>query len=278
MTDTKRKNRSGRTKVSASNETLPRAEAASGIGAFEFDLKSKHWVWTPQVAMLFGLDPQSAPSQFEEWLVTIFPDDALKIRNALETAKSSGSFYVEFRVKQPDGRLHWLAGKGQVDPGADPGAQVLRGTYYDINERKQLEARLLSVNETLETRVAELREEARTLEVLNQTGIAIGAELDLKRLVQIVTDAGVELSGAQFGAFFYNVIREGGEAYSLYTLSGAPREAFDKFPMPRNTQVFEPTFRGTGPVRATPANTADNGKVRLGGESPSFGPIRASVR
>jgi hypothetical protein len=33
-----------------------------------------------------------------------------------------------------------------------------------------------------------------------------------------------------------------------------------------------------GPVRATPAITADNGKVRLGGESPSFGPIRASVR
>jgi hypothetical protein len=32
------------------------------------------------------------------------------------------------------------------------------------------------------------------------------------------------------------------------------------------------------PVRAAPAITADNGKVRLGGESPSFGPIRASVR
>jgi hypothetical protein len=31
-------------------------------------------------------------------------------------------------------------------------------------------------------------------------------------------------------------------------------------------------------VRAAPANTADNGKVRYGGESPSFGPIRASVR
>jgi hypothetical protein len=33
-----------------------------------------------------------------------------------------------------------------------------------------------------------------------------------------------------------------------------------------------------GPVRAAPANTVDAGKVRLGGESPSFGPIRASVR
>jgi hypothetical protein len=33
-----------------------------------------------------------------------------------------------------------------------------------------------------------------------------------------------------------------------------------------------------GPVRAAPANTADAGKVRLGGESPSFGPTRASAR
>ena len=109
---------------------------------------------------------------------------------------------------------------------------------------------MLALNETLEARLAELREEARTLEVLNRTGIAIGAELDLERLVQIVTDAGVELSGAQFGAFFYNVVRPDGEAYTLYSLSGAPREAFAKFPMPRNTAVFEPTFRGTATVRS----------------------------
>jgi hypothetical protein len=29
-----------------------------------------------------------------------------------------------------------------------------------------------------------------------------------------------------------------------------------------------------GPVRLAPAATADAGKVRLGGESPSFGPVR----
>jgi hypothetical protein len=42
----------------------------------------------------------------------------------------------------------------QVDPGADTGAQILRGSYYDINERKQLEARLLSVNETWKSVIA----------------------------------------------------------------------------------------------------------------------------
>src|SRR4051794_35628770 len=109
MSEKKRKNQLGQPNVSTSNETLRGAEAASGIGAFEFDLASKHWVWAPQVAVLFGLDPQGAPSQFDEWLLAVFPDDALKIRSALKTSKGSGNFYVEFRVKRPDGKLHWLA-------------------------------------------------------------------------------------------------------------------------------------------------------------------------
>jgi PAS domain S-box-containing protein len=75
------------------------------------------------------------------------------------------------------------------------------------------------------------------------------AEQDLHKVVQLVTDAGRELSGAEFGAFFYNVINATGEAYMLYTVSGVQAEAFSKFPMPRNTEVFGPTFRGEGVVR-----------------------------
>ena len=167
-------------------------------------------------------------------------DDIPKINNAVDAAKENGAYYVEFRVIDPDGRLRWLAGKGQLVTHTASGAQRLRGTYYDISERKQLEARLLSVNETLEARIGELRAETHALEVLNRTGTAIGAELELEHLVQTVTDAGVELIGAQFGAFFYNVMRPDGEAYTLYTLSGAPREAFAAFPMPRNTQRRPP--------------------------------------
>jgi signal transduction histidine kinase/CheY-like chemotaxis protein len=93
-------------------------------------------------------------------------------------------------------------------------------------------------------------EERRALEVLNRAGSQLAVETDLHRLVQIVTDAGVELSGAEFGAFFYNVLDDRGERYMLYTLSGAPMEAFSKFPMPRNTAVFAPTFLGEGIVRS----------------------------
>jgi len=104
--------------------------------------------------------------------------------------------------------------------------------------------------EILQAQIAELREEAHALEILNTTCIAVAGEHDLARLVQMVTDAGVDLSHAAFGAFFYNVKSDNGEAYTLYTLSGTPREAFSKFPMPRNTAIFEPTFRGDGVVRS----------------------------
>ncbi|MDY0883535.1 response regulator [Dongia soli] len=112
-----------------------------------------------------------------------------------------------------------------------------------------------------------LREEAHTLEVLNRVGTVVAAELDLGRAVQIVTDAATELTGAAFGSFFYNVIDRHGESYMLYTLSGVPREAFSKFPMPRNTSVFAPTFLGEGIVRSDDI-TKD---PRYGKNDPHFG-------
>src|ERR1700730_4893760 len=74
--------------------------------------------------------------------------------------------------------------------------RVLCGAIYEITDRKALEARLLALNETLEARVAEVRQEARNLEILNATGVAIAAERNLAALVQTVTDAGVQLSHA----------------------------------------------------------------------------------
>lgn len=95
-----------------------------------------------------------------------------------------------------------------------------------------------------------LKEQTNTLQTINRTGEAIAAELNLERVVQIVTDAAVELTGAEFGAFFYNVIDNAGEKLLLYTLSGARREDFKKFGMPRATAVFHPTFVGEGVVRS----------------------------
>ena len=77
-----------------------------------------------------------------------------------------------------------------------------------------------------------LREEARTLESLHRFGMAIAAELDLEKTVQVVLETARQLSGAAFGAFFSNVADQHGEPHTLFALSGASREAFASFPIP----------------------------------------------
>jgi signal transduction histidine kinase/CheY-like chemotaxis protein len=235
-------------RLRATEERFRLAQAAGGIGWFEWDLTTDEWETTPHVATLFGFAPAGPRRRFAEWEAAIFVDDVPKLRAAVEAAVQTGAYYAEFRVRHADRSIHWIAGKGEAIKDEVGTTRWLAGVYYEITERKQLEARLLALNETLEARLAEIREEARTLETLNRTGAALASELSPERLVQMVTDSGVELTGAQFGAFFYNTAD--GEAYTLNTLSGAPREAFAGFPMPRNTALFEHTFRGLGPVRS----------------------------
>ncbi|WP_418320441.1 ATP-binding protein [Piscinibacter sakaiensis] len=105
----------------------------------------------------------------------------------------------------------------------------------DITERKRREQ--AAANET------------ELLEILNQTATLIGGELDIDRLLQDVTDSATRLTGAAFGAFFYNGQDEQGEAYLLYTLSGAPKSAFEHFGHPRPTPMFAPTFQGGPAIR-----------------------------
>ena len=91
------------------------------------------------------------------------------------------------------------------------------------------------------------RDEAETLYRLAESLSA--SQLDLESIVQRVTDEATRLTGAEFGAFFYNVVDAGGEAYLLYTLSGAPKESFAKLGLPRNTPIFAATFGGEAVVR-----------------------------
>jgi PAS domain S-box-containing protein len=101
----------------------------------------------------------------------------------------------------------------------------------------------------------DLRDETHTLELLNQTGQIVASTLDMQTLLQSITDRATQLSGAQFGAFFYNTTDEQGDALTLYTLSGAPREAFERFGHPRATPLFGPTFNGEPPIRSDDVTT-----------------------
>ena len=133
---------------------------------------------------------------------------------------------------------------------------------------EELESTNQALLEAQQRAEAALGEEAAIVETLHRVGTSLAAEFDLQKIVQMVTDETTRITGAQFGAFFYNVLNEAGESYTLYTLSGVPREAFSKFPMPRNTAVFGPTFHGEGVVRTRRHHRKD---PRYGHNAPYHG-------
>ena len=119
-----------------------------------------------------------------------------------------------------------------------------------IEEAAALTAELEQANEHLQEVNAEAEAARAEVETLNRIGSALASELDVERIVQTVTDAATKISGAQFGAFFYNVVDEQGGKLALFALSGAPREAFENFGHPRPTPIFAPTFYGTEIMRS----------------------------
>jgi hypothetical protein len=173
--------------------------------------------------------------------------------------ETGAPFEMTFPLKGADGSFRPFLTR--IVPLRDSAGRVVRwfGTNVDVKAEKELEERL--------------REESRTLETLNRTGASLAAQLDVETLVKMVTDAGVELTGAQFGAFFHNVTNEAGESYMLYTLSGAEPSQFD-FGMPRATAIFHPTFAGEGVIRSDDI-TADK---RYGLSGPHFGMPRGICR
>jgi PAS domain S-box-containing protein len=111
---------------------------------------------------------------------------------------------------------------------------------------------VIALRDITERRKARLEADQarREVEELHRVGNALASELDLERIVQTVTDSATSLTGAQFGAFFYNVVDKQGEKLTLYALSGASREAFENFGHPRPTPIFAPTFYGTAILRS----------------------------
>ena len=181
------------------------------------------------------------------------PEDiaAERPRKELEQAAADGRAMDEAWHVRKDGTRFWAS--GVTHPLRNHSLVGFVKIVRDLTERKQAEDRL--------------REEQQIAETLNRIGGVLAAELDLQKLLQTVTDEATKLTRAQYGAFFYNQVNQDGESYTLFTLSGAPRDALEHFPMPRNTALFGPTFRGEGVLRFADVTT----DPRYGRNAPHAG-------
>lgn len=188
------------------------------------------------------------------WIDIHHPDHAHRVVESFSRSIASGEPWEDvFPLRSKNGEFRWFLSRAV--PIRDESGKVVHwfGTNTDIQDQRDVEE--------------SLRRHVDTLAELNELNLAMATPTRTDEIVQKATDAATRLTKAAFGAFFYNVQNERGESYMLYTISGVPRSEFEKFPMPRNTAVFGPTFHGEGVMRSDDI-TKD---VRYGRNPPYHG-------
>lgn len=208
---------------------------ASRDGILATDGAARVTAFNQTYVHMWGLDEEAMVSRDHHRLLS---DISPQVQNPKAFMERVHSIYRTSPTESFDlirlrnGRVYERASQIQFVHGSNVGRVWV---FRDITER-------LRADEALQ-------EETRVLELLNRTGTALAAKLDVRALLQAVTDAATEISGASFGAFFYNTMDEHGKSFMLSTLSGAPPEAFGGAGQPRATALFGPTFAGAPPVR-----------------------------
>ena len=129
-----------------SEERLQIASSAASIGIWDWNIHSDRMVWDDQMHRLYGVaDGHTGPhpSAVDNWMLMVHRDDAVPLRELLTRALAgAGDFDSEYRVRWPDGSLHYLHGEAVIfrDPDGSPARMV--GVCYDVTEQKTAEQEL----------------------------------------------------------------------------------------------------------------------------------------
>ncbi|MBO9660782.1 MAG: PAS domain S-box protein, partial [Chitinophagaceae bacterium] len=199
------------------------------------DLNSTITSWNRSAEKMFGY---TAEEMIGQSIYRLIPEDRYHEEEMIISALKRGQPVEHYETirRTKSGKLIHIS--LMVSPIHDETGNVVGASKIarDITKQKQDAEQILQY--------------AKRLEVINAVGQSINAQLDEEAILQKVTDATTQLSGAAFGAFFFNKTDAEGKSYLLYTLSGVPRDAFEGFPTPRNTAVFRTTFAGEGIFRS----------------------------
>ena len=122
-------------------ERLRRLEAAvdaTGLGLWEWDVRTGVLTWNARNRELFGVVPDR-PLVIQDYAGLVHPEDRDLIRDtyiATADRPDGGDFSIEYRtLHAPGGKTRWVLTRGRVMKDAD-GARLVVGSTIDITDRK----------------------------------------------------------------------------------------------------------------------------------------------
>jgi PAS domain S-box-containing protein len=139
-----------------SSERLHLATRVANIGIWDWDIVNDQLVWEDSMYRLYGIRKEDFGGAYDAWIRTILPEDKAHTDGEIQAAlRGEREYAPEFRIVRSDGTIRYIKADSQTT--RDPEGKPLRmvGTNIDITERKQVEVKILTLNQELEQRVAE---------------------------------------------------------------------------------------------------------------------------
>jgi PAS domain S-box-containing protein len=125
-------------------DVLQVALKASGMGVWVWDLENEIVHRSDEVYRMVGCEPGAFGSEPEGWLKFVHPDDVPALDEAFAKARMEGAeYHKQYRVRWPDGSLHWLESQGKCQLNAQGKVVRVFGVMADISLRRQSEQALL---------------------------------------------------------------------------------------------------------------------------------------
>lgn len=134
-----------------SEERFALAVAGANDGLWDWDLQNNHIYFSPRANEILGYGTELSSVEPSEWLKRIHPDDRRRYIAELQ-AHIDGSiahFQNESRVQRKDGNYIWLLSRGRAIRDANGKAYRMAGSATDIQEQKEMQAKLLAATEEL---------------------------------------------------------------------------------------------------------------------------------
>ena len=146
--------------IKASEASLAEAQRIARLGSWTLDLATGVTEWSLATYHIFGIDPARAPLSGGAFLQLVHLEDHHHYNELVSTAMLElHRCERQFRIVSGKGEFSWVHAVAEPIVGDNGHASLLRGTFMDINDRKQLEQR-----QALEHNVTRVVAESQTLD------------------------------------------------------------------------------------------------------------------
>jgi two-component system CheB/CheR fusion protein len=129
--------------LKASLEREKLALTFADVGTFEWDIRANRIVSSDIALHLLGLSGTAHEMDFTAMRSAVHEDDRPLFDDAIKVCLAGhGNLDLEYRVRWPDGTIHWLHTKGDVQTDAEGIARRMLCLSQDITQRRETDERV----------------------------------------------------------------------------------------------------------------------------------------